>query len=114
MKNVQGLSGPTTRSRANPVATTKKNSTDNDTTVKEAAKSVLVQPAAQLQLPCHQGVGTMADYFAMRERQEKEAADVAVATGSGTKNQNDRVPETDFPDIENEEAEAGFEFFYLN
>ncbi|KAL8099422.1 hypothetical protein AgCh_031885 [Apium graveolens] len=48
----------------------------------------------------------MADYFAMCERQEKEAADVVVATESGTKNQNDRVSEIDFPDKENEEVEA--------
>ena len=44
----------------------------------------------------------------MRERKQKEAAS-AIATGSGTK--NDKVPETDLPDIEMEEVEAGLSSF---
>ncbi|KAK1373568.1 hypothetical protein POM88_029761 [Heracleum sosnowskyi] len=45
----------------------------------------------------------MADYLAMRKLRQKKPVE-AVATGSGTK--TDKVPETDLPDIENEEAEA--------
>ncbi|KAK1354733.1 hypothetical protein POM88_047989 [Heracleum sosnowskyi] len=67
-----------------------------------AANSGMVEPA-KTQLPCCQGLGSMVDYLAMRERKQKEAAS-AIATGSGTK--NDKVPETDLPDIEMEEVEA--------
>ncbi|KAK1386144.1 hypothetical protein POM88_023879 [Heracleum sosnowskyi] len=69
----------------------------------EATNSVLVEHPAKTQLPCIQGIGSMADYLAMRELRQKKAAE-AVTTGSGTK--TDKVPETDLPDIENEEAEA--------
>ncbi|KAK1391802.1 hypothetical protein POM88_010858 [Heracleum sosnowskyi] len=67
-----------------------------------AANSGMVEPA-KTQLPCCQGLGSMVDYLAMRERKQKEAAS-AIATGSGTK--NDKVPKTDLLDIEMEEVEA--------
>ncbi|KAK1382716.1 hypothetical protein POM88_020451 [Heracleum sosnowskyi] len=69
----------------------------------EATNSVLVEHPAKTQLPCIQGIGSMADYLAMRELRQKKVAE-AVATGSGTK--TDKVPETDLPYIKNEEAEA--------
>ncbi|KAK1400869.1 hypothetical protein POM88_000474 [Heracleum sosnowskyi] len=101
------LIGPTTRSRANGVTTTEKGPTQDDTN-EEATNSVLVEHPAKTQLPCIQGIGSMADYLAMRELRQKKAAE-AVATGSGTK--TDKVPETDLPDIGNEEAEAGLDLF---
>ncbi|KAK1380863.1 hypothetical protein POM88_027607 [Heracleum sosnowskyi] len=67
-----------------------------------AANSGMVEPA-KTQLPCCQGLGSMVDYLSMREHKQKEVAS-AIATGSGTK--NDKVPETDLPDIEMEEVEA--------
>lgn len=104
--------GPTTRLRASAVTATENGSTQNDTSEKEAANPVLVQPAAQIQLPCAEGVGTMADYLAMQERKRKQAANDVTASGSGTK--TNRVPETDMPFIENEEAEpAGSGIFTL-
>ncbi|KAK1393865.1 hypothetical protein POM88_012921 [Heracleum sosnowskyi] len=69
----------------------------------EATNSVLVEHPSETQLPCIQGIGSMADYLAMRELRQKKATE-AVATGSGTK--TNKVPETDLPDIENKEAEA--------
>ncbi|KAK1373571.1 hypothetical protein POM88_029764 [Heracleum sosnowskyi] len=103
-KNVKNklLIGPTTRSRANGVTTTEKGSTLDDTN-EEATNSVLVEHPAKTQLPCIQVIGSMADYLAMRKLRQKKPVE-AVATGSGTK--TDKVPETDLPDIENEEAEA--------
>ena len=72
--------GPTTRSRSNPVTAPQK-----ETTVKDARKSILVEPAAQIQLP-QSGLGTMADYLILWDRQKKENAEkkAAVASGSGT------------------------------
>lgn len=103
--------GPTTRLRASAVTSTEKGSTQNDTS-EEAANPVLVQPAAQIQLPCAEGVGTMANYLAMQERKRTQAANDVAASGSGTK--TNRVPETDMPFIENEEAEpAGSGIFYF-
>ncbi|KAK1387019.1 hypothetical protein POM88_015197 [Heracleum sosnowskyi] len=95
--------GPTTRLRATALTATENVSTRNDTSEKDAANSVLVQPAAQIQLPCAEGVGTMANYLAMLERKRKQAANDVAASGSGTK--TDRVPETDMPFFENEEVE---------
>ncbi|KAL8121024.1 hypothetical protein AgCh_017982 [Apium graveolens] len=83
---------PTTRSVANPVTTTEEVPTGNDTNAKQAGKSKIVEPAIQIQLPCIEGLGTMVDYFVLRERKQKEAA-IDVATGSETT----RAPETDFP-----------------
>ncbi|KAK1369171.1 hypothetical protein POM88_035263 [Heracleum sosnowskyi] len=101
VKKNKVLNGPTTRSRSNAVTTTENGSTQNDKN-EAAANSGMVEPA-KTQLPCCQGLGSMVDYLAMRERKQKEAAS-AIATGSGTK--NDKVPETDLPDIEMEEVEA--------
>ncbi|KAK1386844.1 hypothetical protein POM88_015022 [Heracleum sosnowskyi] len=101
VKKNKVLNGPTTRSRSNAVTTTENGSTQNDKN-EAAANSGMVE-SAKTQLPCCQGLGSMVDYLAMRERKQKEAAS-AIATGSGTK--NDKVPETDLPDIEMEEVEA--------
>ncbi|KAK1385764.1 hypothetical protein POM88_023499 [Heracleum sosnowskyi] len=101
VKKNKVLNGPTTRSRSNAVTTTENGSTQNDKN-EAAANSGMVEPA-KTQLPCCQGLGSMVDYLAMRERKQKEATS-AIATGSGTK--NDKVPETDLPDIEMEEVEA--------
>ncbi|KAK1379855.1 hypothetical protein POM88_026599 [Heracleum sosnowskyi] len=101
VKKNKVLNGPTTRSRSNAVTTTENGSTQNDKN-EAVANSGMVEPA-KTQLPCCQGLGSMVDYLAMRERKQKEAAS-AIATGSGTK--NDKVPETDLPDIEMEEVEA--------
>ncbi|KAK1390399.1 hypothetical protein POM88_018577 [Heracleum sosnowskyi] len=95
--------GPTTRLRATALTATENGSTQNDTSEKDAANSVLVQPIAQIQLPCAEGVGTMANYLAMQERKRKQAANDVAASGSGTK--SDRVPETDMPFFKNEEGE---------
>ncbi|KAK1396119.1 hypothetical protein POM88_005982 [Heracleum sosnowskyi] len=94
--------GPTTRSRSNPVTTPQK-----EAAVKDAGKSILVEPAAQIQLP-QSGLGTMADYLILRDRQKKENAEkkAAVASGSGTA----RQPvdgENVFPDIGDDEDEEG-------
>ncbi|KAK1369769.1 hypothetical protein POM88_035861 [Heracleum sosnowskyi] len=63
--------GPTTRLRATALTATENVSTQNDTSEKDTANSVLVQPASQIQLPCAEGVGTMANYLAMLERKRK-------------------------------------------
>ncbi|KAK1368180.1 hypothetical protein POM88_034272 [Heracleum sosnowskyi] len=94
--------GPTTRSRSNPVTAPQK-----ETAVKDAGKSILVEPAEQIQLP-QSGLGTMADYLILRDRQKKENAEkkAAVASGSGTA----RQPvdgENVLPDIGDDEAEEG-------
>ncbi|KAK1354795.1 hypothetical protein POM88_048051 [Heracleum sosnowskyi] len=65
------LIGPTTRSRANGVTTTENGSTHDDTN-EEATNSVLVEHPAKTQLPCIQGIGSMADYLAMRELRQKK------------------------------------------
>ena len=80
----------------------------DDETEKEAAYSVLVEPAAQIQLPCVEGVGSMADYLAIQERKRKAIGN-DVASGSGTK--TDRVLETDLPFIDDEEVEPGLTLF---
>ncbi|KAK1381043.1 hypothetical protein POM88_027787 [Heracleum sosnowskyi] len=92
--------GPTTRSRSNPVTAPQK-----EATVKDVGKSILVEPAEQIQLP-QSGLGTMADYLILRDRQKKENAEkkAAVASGSGTA----RQPvdgENVLPDIGDDEAE---------
>lgn len=89
---------------------TKKGATENDTDEKKAANSVLVEPVAPIQLPSGKGIGSMADYLAMRERKKEQASNV-VATGSGTKTDRVAEPETDLPNIENEEVEEGYGLF---
>ncbi|KAK1354914.1 hypothetical protein POM88_048170 [Heracleum sosnowskyi] len=94
--------GPITRSRSNPVTVPQK-----EATVKDAGKSILVEPTAQIQLP-RSGLGTMADYLILRDRQKKENAEkkATVASGSGTA----RQPvdgENVLPDIGDDEAEEG-------
>ncbi|KAL8154564.1 hypothetical protein AgCh_000074 [Apium graveolens] len=65
---------PTTPSVANPVTTTEEGPTGNDTNVKQAGKLKIVEPNIQIQLSCIEGLGMMVDYFALRERKQKEAA----------------------------------------
>lgn len=112
LKKTKLFTGPTTRLRATAQTTTEKGSTQNETSEKDATNSVLVQPAAQIQLPCAEGVGTMANYLAMQERKRKQVASDVAASGSGTK--TNRVPETDMPFFENEEVQpAGSGMFTL-
>ncbi|KAL1823166.1 hypothetical protein ACET3Z_004987 [Daucus carota] len=102
LKRKHPSGGPTTRSRSNVRTAPQK-----DASTKAPHSSVLVEPAAQIQLPQIEGVGTMAAYVAMRKRQQTKTAEknAAIASGSGTA--NEQVDGEDvLPDI-GEEIEEG-------
>ncbi|WOG86475.1 hypothetical protein DCAR_0205682 [Daucus carota subsp. sativus] len=80
--------GPTTRSRSTVVNDPQKDGTD-----KEASLPNLVKPAAPIQLPQNEAVGSMAAHLAMRARQKEEGAKKKVvhASGNGSGNGNEEA-----------------------
>lgn len=102
--------GPTTRSQANVLTASEK-----DTTEKEAKSPVLAEaePTCTIKLPCGEGIGTMAAFMAMWKCQKNNIENGGVS-GSGTANKEDAdkaIPEDAHFDIENEEV-AGIIFLH--
>lgn len=99
------VGGPTTRLRAMEVTTTGKGSAQE-----EAADVNIEEPPAPIVLPTNPGTGhrrgTVEDYFLTRFRKL-----TSCCNRKWTK--TDKVPETDFPNIEDEKVEAGLGSFNL-
>lgn len=106
--------GPTTRSRSTVVNDPQKDGTD-----KEASLPNLVKPAAPIQLPQNEAVGSMAAYLAMRARQKEEGAKKKVvhASGNGSGNGNEEADvangDDEMPDNE-DTVEEGQHLFFKN
>ena len=90
-------SGPTTRSRANVESATDKNATPK--AGENPVPTQTVDPPCSVELPHNEGIGTMASYLAMRERQKNNSS------GSGSARKKAVVGNVS-ANIENEEDEV--------
>lgn len=85
--------GPTTRSRSNITATATEKAPEKAT--EKENTSILVETPASIKLPPTEGIGSMAAYLAMRERQKKEDLQKNAAISGGSQNANEPIHAVD-------------------
>lgn len=99
--------GPNTRSRSNVITAPEKDGTEKIAPEKEARNSILIEPPAPIHLPPNEGIGSMAAYLAMRERQKTENTKKKTAITSKNGTPNESVdPENVLPDMRGEVEEG--------
>lgn len=84
--------GPTTRSRSNVTATDKAPEKAKE---KEKTSILVENPAQLMNLPPTEGIGSMAAYIAMRERQKKEDLQKNVAVAGEGQSRNEAIDAVD-------------------